>query len=73
MELFVCSDCAMWHANGDTELLDDETRAAVTGYDGHLAIDCGENAEHCVEFSWSSCDACRSPLGGSRHRAFIMN
>lgn len=70
-EFYICSDCAMWHANADVSGIDDEKRVAeVTAYDGFLDVDCGENGEHCRDFSWSACDACGTTLGGDRHRAF---
>ena len=69
-EWFVCSDCAMWHANGDAEGVSADRVDAVTGFTGVLAIDCGEDGEWCVPFSWSSCDACGDRRGGERHRAF---
>lgn len=70
--LWVCLDCALWHANAQAP--DDEARsAAVTGYPHALTIDCGHHdALACDPFSWSSCDACGSPYGGERHRAYLL-
>lgn len=71
--LWVCWDCAMWHANGElSDGISPDRVDAVTGYVGVLSVDCGEDGEHCVTFSWSSCDACGDRLGGERHRAFVV-
>ena len=68
---YICSDCAMAHANG--VLPEDDDRAAeVNQFDGILAVDCGEDGEYCVDFSTAWCDACRTHLAGDRHRAWLV-
>lgn len=79
-DLWVCSDCVMFLANGDFPEYRDETMYAdcidaiwppEEGWS--LCVDFprdGEEEDTCYnEFSWSSCDCCGSTLGGSRYRA----
>ena len=71
IEATICTDCALWHANGDLSGLDNlpeaeaaERREAIIGADtdGYVVVvDDGE-----ASFSWRSCDLCRTPLGGDR-------
>jgi hypothetical protein len=44
----------------------------VKACDDQFAVDCGEEAEFCDAFSSAPCDACRTRLAGSRHRAFLI-
>lgn len=66
----ICTDCAMFHANGETpvELDEDGTAAWLESLDdsGHWVVEDDEG------FSWRSCDSCRSPLGGDRFGASIL-
>ena len=65
-ELWVCTDCAHYLANG----LPDEHEAGwspelIQAHWPHHDLvngDCDKDEE----FSWSSCDACGSRLGGTR-------
>ncbi len=62
-DLWVCVDCALLIANGDEPedrdgLADEIARNWPNAY---LVITDGED-----EFTWRSCDACDSRLGGSR-------
>ena len=78
-ELDVCSDCAMWIANADLSGATDEDAERVmravetfcveTGT--HLFVDCGDEDEHCTDFSPSFCDMCDA-LPGERHRAIAV-
>jgi len=67
VECWVCVDCAVWQANGDASGMDVETEGRVTSVDGHWFI--GDEYD---EFSHSRCDACHSPLYGSRHQAWFV-
>lgn len=73
IDVSICTDCAIWHANGDTSGIDCEQReqrvksapgvpagysVAVTGDDNY--------------FSWRNCDTCRAPLGGDRIDAVLL-
>jgi hypothetical protein len=70
----ICDDCASWHANRDLSGVDDPVRVAeVMRCDDYFAVDCGEDGEFCTAFSWSSCDACGTRLGGARHRAWLID
>lgn len=64
----VCTDCLMFAVNGD--LPEDDARAAevVAGFEsdrveGHLV----QSGNGYSTFSWQSCDACGTGLGGERH------
>lgn len=70
----ICDDCAMWHANADLSGVDDPERVAeVQACDSMFAVDCGDESEFCDAFSTAPCDACRTRLAGSRHRAFLIS
>lgn len=74
VEAYICEDCTMWHANASTEGVDDPDRLIeVTSVQGVFVPDCGEEAEFCVDFSSSRCDACGTCLAGSRHRAWLVS
>ena len=74
VEVHICTDCAMWCANGDTSGMDVETETRVTeAFDrqseqGYTVV----MGTEFVEFSMSRCDVCRSPLGGSRFEAHLL-
>ena len=70
--LYVCVDCLMLIANDEpnpdwteTEEAEHRSRIADRWPDTPLAYVGDETADH--DFSWSSCDACGSRLGGTRH------
>ena len=77
----ICTDCAMWHANGDLSGLDahggsgEEVAYAAARYEevtradigGHVAVG---NSE--AYFSWSRCDLCGMRLGGDRLDAVLF-
>lgn len=74
VEVHICTDCAMWCANADTSGMDAETEERVTeAFDRQsergYTVAMGAKV---VEFSWSRCDVCRSPLGGSRFEAYLL-
>jgi hypothetical protein len=72
-EYWLCEDCAMWHTNADLSGVDDAERLAqIEACSDRFVIDCGEHAELCEAFSAAPCDACRTRLAGSRHRAFLI-
>jgi protein-tyrosine phosphatase len=69
-DLYICVDCAMFHANGETPVgLDlDEAVAWIESLDdsGHWVV--GDEAG----FSRSACHSCGSHLGGDRYQAAIL-
>lgn len=79
-DLWVCSDCLFFIANGDLPDDDDAARAIVEGCErespGVWVSDSADetDADDCDanEFSWSACDCCGSDLGGSRHRCALI-
>ena len=76
-ELLVCTDCALFIANGDlpsaTYGTDEDDDRVIVGaqrwQDWQLHMGDSEN-DH--TFSWSWCDHCHSTLGGPRHHAVAM-
>ena len=71
-EAYICDNCAIWHANADSTGIEDQRRLIeVTSVERSFDVDCGPDAEHCVTFSRSRCDACGTTLAGSRHRAWV--
>lgn len=87
-EISICTDCMMWHANGDTEGLDDVEIITASPGDGwivspghlHTVEQCGQDVydgtADCPydegSFSMSPCDACKRPLGGDRYPASMF-
>lgn len=69
MDMEICVDCAMLHANGSTEGLEGDRLAEVlAGLDTYPFLAVGDDAG----FSWSRCDACGSRLGGDRLTAAVI-
>jgi hypothetical protein len=71
-ECWLCEDCTLWHSVADCGELEGDRLYAVTSCRDSFVVDCGEDGEFCVPFSWQSCDGCGSSLGGGRHRAFVV-
>ena len=76
-KLLVCLDCAFLLANGEMggEATEEETATHVAMMDSNWPAPwelCSGDSENDHDFSWSSCDACGSNLGGSRHEAWAM-
>ena len=70
-ECWICTDCAMWHANAEPPLTHDQVRyEEVTMVTDYFILDCGEE-DGTIDFSTAQCDACRTPLAGTRHRAWL--
>jgi hypothetical protein len=68
IDIEICVDCAVWHANGDFGDLEGDDLSAVIvpkGLDDGWIVSVGEP----VGFSWSSCDCCDRALGGDRFSA----
>lgn len=77
--LWVCVDCMMVHANGETEgepdrvpwAIYDDARNLTMGLmrEEHECESDGDGECDCetLEFSWSACEGCGSALGGSRY------
>jgi hypothetical protein len=75
IDIDICVDCLMWYANADLSGMDDEdeilkVKAGVGIDEGYDVIPTGDGEEF---FSHHPCDACRRPLGGSRHAATMMS
>lgn len=76
----ICDDCLHLVANGEVmgpegENLTDDIAARIDERWGELAPHLVPACENCDEecgFSWSDCDGCGSPLGGTRHRAAVI-
>lgn len=68
-KLEVCEDCLLYLANDELPPDSDTERdkAIVDGVHNlhHPAVD-----GHCLGFSYSRCDCCRSPLGGDRYLVY---
>jgi hypothetical protein len=77
-DLWLCQDCTIYAANGDLSGIDDAKREkevvrGVNAFGRHLVVDYdSETGEGERSFSWSSCDACGSDLGGSRTRFAVL-
>jgi hypothetical protein len=74
--IWVCVDCLMLHANGETaENPDMPPLGLLEGQEVTLGIlkeqhrGCDDDCTDCEtqEFSWCRCEGCGSSLGGSRH------
>lgn len=70
-QMMVCVTCYFLIANGEgdpewTQEQHDEHLRTMDKFCGDLSLALGDS-ENDHEFSWSSCDSCRSTLGGSRH------
>lgn len=69
--LYICVDCAHFHANGEVPeycTTADEAAEWLGGLDdsGHWVV----GDEH--GFSWRPCHSCGSALGGDRYEAAIL-
>lgn len=79
VEVDACLDCAQYvagiseHERG--EAYPAATVAAMTRYTPGQLVDgdCGEENEHCVDFTDRPCDLCDSGLAGERHRVAIIS
>lgn len=67
VDVTMCVDCAMWHANGDTSGMSAETEQRVTGADPGGWVIVGEPDG----FSWRACDLCGTTLGGDRVTGWV--
>lgn len=78
MEIFICPDCALLFANGETPPEMDENATAEwlavienrTSSWGTIVL--GDSDED-REFSWSPCPPCGSGLGGYRYHAVVLD
>lgn len=74
-DLLICVDCMMLLANGEPNPewseaeTEDHLRAMEEVYPFEQWVVVPGDAEKDHEFSWSSCDLCSSPLGGTRMHA----
>ena len=74
-ELSACVDCLMFVANGEVP---DARPNLATEIGGHLGLQtmqhlvCSGGEDDGEEFSWSACECCGSPLGGSRHHLAVL-
>lgn len=72
-ELWICQDCFLLEETGElndvSEVREEDVAEAIASLSGYLAANWdSETGEGINEFSWSTCDCCRSRLGGERHR-----
>jgi hypothetical protein len=79
IDLKVCTDCLLYLANGDfpveweQEDIDAFTKEIDFRWPPRTWSLCAGNSEgDDDEFSWSSCAACGSNLGGARHPAHAI-
>jgi hypothetical protein len=77
-EFYVCTDCIMVIANGDTSSLDyyygekaDEREAEIN--EGVEGVIVPGNSDLDLEFSSRGCDCCRSRLAGSLHHCVVLS
>jgi hypothetical protein len=77
-DLWLCDDCTIYAANGDTSGIegDKREREVVKGVNAlgpnlvpNFDSDTGEGIR---DFTWRKCDACNSNLGGSRTRFALL-
>jgi len=77
--ILICIDCGQLVANGEypPDFTMDECQAMVDAIehnwppaDGWHIVPGDSLDDH--DFSWSTCDACQSPLGGYRYAAHAM-
>ncbi len=74
--LWLCTDCTLYAANGDLTGIDSDKRVkevekGVDRLGPHLVANFDDH-EGTDEFSWRPCAACRSKLGGARTRFAIL-
>jgi hypothetical protein len=75
IDIDICADCLMWHANGDLSgVAEDDILAVVTasGIDAGYDVEPGGSGSDDGHFSKQPCDSCRQPLGGMRWPATMM-
>lgn len=74
IDLWVCSDCALYVANGELPYLDSDAQAIIDGEREwldkgyHLYYGSQPSEESCV----ATCDCCGSKLAGNRHHIIAM-
>jgi len=74
-EIWICTDCAMWTANGDSSGMEPEDEQRVIAAEADAA-NRGWSViitDEFHEFSKNRCDLCSSPLHGSRFEALLMS
>lgn len=76
-DIALCEDCTILAVNDDASGLTEEReahcRAGLAKLGPHLVSNFNsENGEGYQEFSMRVCDACKTRLGGSRHRFAIL-
>lgn len=81
IEIDICSDCLMFHANGvlPDDGVEDEVNANsfaaivnAPGIDDGYDVVPGASGDGDGFFSHQPCDACRRPFGGQRYPAVMM-
>jgi len=75
LELRVCMDCLMWHANAEhhpdnTEAEDQAIEAGFSRWEAQGNLSLGDREED-SEFGTEPCGVCWSHLYGSRHQIFF--
>lgn len=79
-DIEICVDCVMFTANG--EVTGSQGEDLTAEHAAKMAELWGDSVNHIHDvtnaetgehwFSWSSCDGCGSPLGGSRYPAVVL-
>ena len=65
----VCEDCVQFIAYGEGHDVSEAMKNEIGDREGHF---CSGSNEDEPEFSWSACELCKDPLGGSRFNAILM-
>lgn len=76
IDIDICSDCMMWHANADLSGTPDDCQEAVVaavGIDEGYDVIPGTDYVGDGHFSKTPCDACRQKYGGNRYPATMMS
>lgn len=73
-EILICTPCALYHANGETEMFGDDADAAaelIALIDDKLygIVVVQEDSD---PFSTHMCDSCLDTLAGERHEALFQ-
>jgi hypothetical protein len=67
MDMEICVDCAMVHANNDWSGIEEDRIAEVEqGLEQYPFLALGDDT---IDFTWRPCQACGSRLGGARFTA----
>lgn len=73
VDIWLCEECMFFEVNGELPEDDDRAKEIEEGLAklGRVSSNFGSSEDEedgYREFSWSPCDCCHTPLGGSRYR-----